>query len=196
MHIKLAFMGASQNVTGSRYLIEANDTRLLVDCGLYQERESRARNWDAFPVASEAIDAVLLTHAHLDHCGWLPKLVGEGFRGQIYCTAATSEIVPIMLMDSAHLQQEDAELKRRRHEREGKKGPYPEIPLYTIDDARACFPLLSPVRYEEPLHIGGGVTTTFYEAGHILATRFADFLGKRTGWGISVPSYREEVILE
>lgn len=181
MHIKLAFMGASQNVTGSRYLIEANDTRLLVDCGLYQERELRARNWDAFPVASKAIDAVLLTHAHLDHCGWLPKLVREGFRGRIYCTAATSEIVPIMLMDSAHLQQEDAELKRRRHEREGRKGPYPEIPLYTIDDARACFPLLSPVRYGEPLHMGDGVTATFNEAGHILGSSMIMVAVSRNG---------------
>jgi len=170
MHIRLGFMGAAQNVTGSRYLVEANDTTLLVDCGLYQERELRARNWNASPIAAEAICAVLLTHAHLDHCGWLPKLVREGFRGHIYSTAATSEIVQIMLMDSAHVQQEDAEWKRRRHEREGRKGAYPEIPLYTIDDARACFPLLSPVRYEEPIHIADGVTATFYEAGHILGS--------------------------
>ena len=163
-------MGAAQNVTGSRYLVEANGTSLLVDCGLYQERELRARNWNPFPIPAEAIDAVLLTHAHLDHCGWLPKLVREGFRGRIYCTAATSEIAQIMLMDSAHLQEEDAQLKRHRHEREGRKGPHPEIPLYTIDDARACFPLLSPVRYGEPIHVGDGVTATFCEAGHILGS--------------------------
>jgi metallo-beta-lactamase family protein len=181
MRIRLRFMGAAQSVTGSRYLVEANDTILLVDCGLYQERELRARNWSAFPIAAEAIDAVLLTHAHLDHCGWLPKLAREGFRSRIYCTAATSEIVQIMLMDSAHLQQEDAELKRRRHEREGRKGAYPEIPLYTIDDARACFPLLSPVRYEGPIHIADGVTATFYEAGHILGSSMIVVAVSRNG---------------
>ena len=163
-------MGAAQNVTGSRYLVEANNASFLVDCGLYQERELRARNWSAFPIPAEAIDAILLTHAHLDHCGWLPKLVREGFRGRIYCTGATSEIAQIMLMDSAHIQQEDARLKRRRHEREGRKGPYPELPLYTEDDARACFPLLSPIRYEESIHVGDGVTATFSEAGHILGS--------------------------
>lgn len=181
MHIRLGFMGAAQNVTGSRYLVEANDTTLLVDCGLYQERELRARNWNASPIAAEAIDAVLLTHAHLDHCGWLPKLAREGFRGRIYSTAATSEIVQIMLMDSAHVQQEDAEWKRRRHEREGRKGAYPEIPLYTIDDARACFPLLWPVRYEEPIHIADGVTATFYEAGHILGSSMIVVAVSRNG---------------
>ena len=181
MQIRLGFMGAAQNVTGSRYLVEANNTRLLVDCGLYQERELRARNWDPFPIPPEAINAVLLTHAHLDHCGWLPKLVHEGFRGSIYCTAATAEIAQIMLMDSAHIQQEDAELKRRRHMREGRKGPHPETPLYTTDHARACFPLLSPIPYKEPVHMGDDVTATFYEAGHILGSSMIMVTVRRNG---------------
>ena len=105
MQIKLSFLGAAQNVTGSRYLLEANGVRILVDCGLYQERDLRARNWDPFPVPPETLDAVLLTHAHLDHCGLLPKLVREGFKGKIYCTAATSEIARIVLLDSAKLQE-------------------------------------------------------------------------------------------
>ena len=170
MQIRLKFLGAAQNVTGSRHLLEVNGTRVLVDCGLYQERQLRARNWDPFPIAAESINAVLLTHAHLDHCGFLPKLVQEGFKGKIYCNTATAEIAKIILLDSAHLQEEDARYKRRRHEREGRKGPYPEVPLYTTADAEACFPLFSPVRYREAIQLGNGVEATFYDAGHILGS--------------------------
>ncbi|MGB2800057.1 MAG: MBL fold metallo-hydrolase [Dehalococcoidia bacterium] len=168
MHIKLSFLGAAKNVTGSRYLLEVNNTRLLVDCGLYQEREYRSRNWDPFPTPPHTIDAVLLTHAHLDHCGLLPKLVRDGFRGKIYCTAATSDIAEIMLLDAAKLQEEDAAFKTHRHEREGRKGPFPEVPLYTVDDAKAALPLFSPVRYGEAIQIGDDIKATFYDAGHVL----------------------------
>ena len=126
MQIKLRFLGAAQNVTGSRHMLEVNGTRLLVDCGLYQERQFKDRNWEPFDVPAASIDAVLLTHAHLDHCGLLPKLVREGFKGAIYCTGATAEIARIILLDSAHLQEEDAEYKRKRHEREGRTGPHPQ----------------------------------------------------------------------
>jgi len=170
MQIKLKFLGAAQNVTGSRHLLEANGTRILVDCGLYQERQLRARNWEPFPVEPRSITAVLLTHAHLDHCGLLPKLVKEGFRGKIYCTGATAEIAKIILLDSAKIQQEDAEHKRKRHERQGRKGPYPEVPLYTTEDADACFPLFAPVKYREAVNLGDGVEATFYDAGHVLGS--------------------------
>jgi len=170
MQLKLTFLGAAQNVTGSQYLVEANNTRFLVDCGLYQEREFRRRNWEPFIIPPDSIDAVLLTHAHLDHCGLLPRLVREGFHGHVYCTAATSEIAKIILMDSANIQQEDAEFKKRRHQRERRRGPYPEVPLYTTDDAKDCFPLLSPIRYGEPVQIGDGVAATFHDAGHILGS--------------------------
>ncbi len=170
MHIKLSFLGAARNVTGSRYLVEANDVRFLVDCGLYQERELRGRNWEPFLIPPNSIDAVLLTHAHLDHCGLLPKLVREGFDGHVYCTGATSEIAKVVLMDSANIQQEDTEFKRKRHQREGRRGPYPEIPLYTTDDAKDCFRLLSLVHYGEPVQIGDGVAATFHDAGHILGS--------------------------
>jgi len=170
VQIKLAFLGAAQNVTGSCFRLSTNGLNVLVDCGLYQERELRARNWDPFPVSPGELDAVLLTHAHVDHCGLLPKLVREGFRGRIYCTAATAEIANIALMDSAKLQEEDAEFKRRRHEREGRRGPYPEVPLYTTGDAAACLTLCTPVDYEEPVDLGKGVSATFYDAGHIFGS--------------------------
>lgn len=170
MRIKLKFLGAAQNVTGSRHFFEANDVKVLVDCGLYQERPFKERNWDPFPIPPVGIDAVFLTHAHLDHCGLLPKLVKEGFKGKIYCTEATAEIAKIILLDSAKIQEEDAEHKRKRHEKEGRKVEHPEIPLYTIEDAEACFPLFSPVEYRKSVDIGDGVEATFYDAGHVLGS--------------------------
>ena len=170
MQIKLSFLGAARNVTGSQCLLEANNTRLLVDCGLYQEREFKSRNWEPFRVSPNTLDAVLLTHAHLDHCGLLPKLVRDGFQGRIYCTEATAEIVRIMLLDSAKLQQEDAEFKSKRHQREGRKAPFPEIPLYTIDDAEAVFPLFETRKYGETFHVGDGVEAAFHDAGHVLGS--------------------------
>ena len=121
MNIKLSFFGAAKNVTGSRYFLEANNTRILIDCGMYQERDYRSRNWEDFPVNPSSIDMVLLTHAHVDHCGFLPKLVKDGFNGKIYCTPATAEIAEIVLMDSAKLQFEDAKYKKKRHKREGRE---------------------------------------------------------------------------
>ena len=168
MDIRLKFLGAAQNVTGSRFLLQANGTKMLIDCGLYQERHMRERNWDTFPEPPESIDAILLTHAHLDHCGWLPKLFTEGFHGKIYSTPATAEIAKIVLMDSAHIQEEDAFYKRKRHKKEGRKGPHPDVPLYTQDDAEACSKLFSPVRYKQTKQIANGVTATFHNAGHIL----------------------------
>ena len=181
MQIKLSFLGAAQNVTGSQYLIETNKVKLLVDCGLYQERELMGRNWSPFFIPPESLDAVLLTHAHLDHSGLLPKLVREEFNRPIYCTAATSEITRIMLLDSGKLQEEDAEFKRRRHERESRKGPCPEIPLYTRDDAEAVFPLFSSVKYSEAVKISDGVEATFYDAGHVLGSSMVKLKIQQSG---------------
>jgi metallo-beta-lactamase family protein len=168
--IKLTFLGGAKTITGSRYLVEANNARFLIDCGLFQERQYLERNWLPFPILPSTLNAILLTHAHLDHCGLVPRLVKEGFKNPIYCTSATAEIAEITLMDAAKLQVEDAEFKRRRHERESRKGPYPEIPLYTVDDAKATSPLLSSVDYEEMIGIGDGIEATFYDAGHILGS--------------------------
>jgi metallo-beta-lactamase family protein len=170
MNIKLTFLGAAQNVTGSQYLVQSNDTSFLVDCGLYQERELTWRNWSPFLFPPERLGAVLLTHAHLDHCGLLPRLVREGFNQAIYCTGATSEITHIMLLDSGKIQEEDADFKKRRHQKESRKGPYPEIPLYTQGDAEAVSPLFSPVKYGQAVKIGDGVEATFYDAGHVLGS--------------------------
>lgn len=196
MRISLTFLGAAQTVTGSRYLLDADYTRFLVECGLYHERELRVRNWDHFPVPPETVSAVLLSHAHLDHCGLLPKFVREGFSSPIYCTAATADIARITLLDAAKLQEEDAEFKRRRHEREGRRGPYPELPLYTTADAEASFPFLSPVKYGQPVRVGEGITATLHDAGHVLGsamirlqvkqnaeTRTVIFSGDMGGWG-------------
>jgi len=170
MRMKLRFLGAARNVTGSRHLLEANGLRILVDCGLYQERQFRDRNWEPFVVPPAQIDAVLLTHAHLDHCGLLPKLVREGFKGRIHCTEATAELAKIILLDSAKLQVEDAEYKKKRHKKEGRTSPRPIEPLYTTTDVEATFPHFSPIRYGQPITLGQGLRACFCDAGHVLGS--------------------------
>jgi metallo-beta-lactamase family protein len=165
----ISFLGAARNVTGSRFLLEDGTTRVLVDCGLYQERDLATRNWDHFPVEASSIDAVLLTHAHLDHSGYLPRLVADGFQGPVYCTEATADIVAILLEDSARIQTEDAAFKKRRHQKESRKGYRPEVPLYTVDDAVNAISHLTPVAYGERVAIGG-FAATFADAGHILGS--------------------------
>jgi metallo-beta-lactamase family protein len=184
--MKLRFLGGAQNVTGSRHLLEVDGTRLLVDCGLFQERQFKERNWEPFDFPVSDIHAVLLTHAHLDHCGLLPKLVKEGFKGPIYCTKATAEIARIILLDAGKLQEEDAEYKRKRHEREGRKGPHPVVPLYTVADAEATVPLFRPVKYRDTVEIARGVRATFCEAGHVLGSSIIHICIDRNGESRSV----------
>jgi metallo-beta-lactamase family protein len=179
--MKIHFLGAAQSVTGSRHYIEAGDTKLLLDCGLYQERSLLDRNWQPFLIAPETLDAVLLSHAHIDHCGLLPKLSREGFKGPIHCTPATADIARIMLLDAAHIQEEDAAFKKKRHEREGRKGPYPEIPLYTVEEAERCIDQLAPVEYGETLRVGNGVEATFHDAGHVFGSSIIDLRIKEGG---------------
>ncbi len=173
MELRITFLGAAENVTGSRTLLQIGDRRILVDCGLHQEREFRGRDFDPFPVPPDTIDAVVLTHAHLDHCGYLPKLCREGFTGAIHATPATAEISRIVLLDSAFLQQEDVRYKRRRHARQGKRSPHPYEPLYTIPDAEACLPQFVHHRLGEVFEPVDGVMVTFRNSGHILGSAFA-----------------------
>jgi metallo-beta-lactamase family protein len=168
---KLTFLGATQNVTGSRYLLETSNARILIDCGLFQEREFLYRNWEPFHVPAGSIDAILVTHAHLDHCGFIPRIYRQGFRGDIYCTHATADIAEVMLLDSAKIQEEDAAFKRKRHQREGRRGRYPEIPLYTVKDAEAslaCF--THRIKYKESIVIANGIEAGFHDAGHVLGS--------------------------
>ncbi len=181
MDINLTFMGAARGVTGSRYFIEANGLNLLVDCGLYQERDFLHRNWEPFRCQPSELHAVLLTHAHLDHSGLLPRLVSEGFHGPVICTPATADITKIMLIDSAHLQEEDAAYKKKRHLREGRQGPYPEIPLYTVAEAEASFKFFAPVDYNKPVTVGDGIEATFHDAGHVLGSSMIKLVFRQGG---------------
>jgi len=189
---KVTFLGAAQNVTGSCYLLQAGGKRLMVDCGLYQERELRQRNWEPFLEPPSSVDAVLLTHAHLDHCGLLPRLWQQGFRGPVYCTPATADVARLVLRDSARLQEEDAEFKRTRHEREGRSGPYPVRPLYSVEDAEAVLALFREVPYGRPLPLGGELEAEWRDAGHILGSASIRF-GIGTGPGRRVLLFSGDV---
>lgn len=171
----LQFVGATGSVTGSSFLLECAGKRYLVDCGMYQERHLRKRNWDAFPIPAATIDGLFLTHAHLDHCGLIPKLVREGFSGPIYCTPPTADIAKIILFDAAHIQEEDAAFKRKRHEREGRKGRYPEAALYTEKDVKQALPLFQPMDYEQLVVDADGIRAQLYDAGHILGSAIVAF---------------------
>ncbi|WP_439489651.1 MBL fold metallo-hydrolase RNA specificity domain-containing protein [Algoriphagus sp.] len=165
MDVSVKFLGAAGSVTGSRYLLDLGDFEFLIDCGLFQGRKDlRRRNWDKFPMPPKDVEAVILTHAHLDHIGYLPKLVKDGFSGPIYCTGATTEIAKILLLDSGKLQEEEAEYAKKKGY---SKHENPE-PLYTIEDAEAVFPLLKPQEFKKPFAIHPSVEVTYYHAGHIL----------------------------
>jgi metallo-beta-lactamase family protein len=168
--VRLQFLGANRQVTGSRYLLEAGGVKLLVDCGMFQEREHLDRNWEPSPVPPRQLDAVVLTHAHVDHCGLVPRLVREGFRGRVYATSASADLVELVLRDSAEIQEEDAAYKQKRHRREGRQGKHPEIPLYTVKDVERALPHLEKAAYGEPVELGDGVRATFHDAGHILGS--------------------------
>lgn len=168
--MKLYFLGANRQVTGSRYCVEAGGRRVMIDCGLFQERQFQDRNWNPTPVDAHTIDALLLTHVHIDHVGLVPKLVREGFSGPIIGTRPTIGLLDIMLRDSAEIQQEDAAYKKKRHEREGRKGKFEERPLYTVDDVDQTLPLCEGVMYGKRIDVIPGFQATFFEAGHILGS--------------------------
>ena len=173
MDVTAKFLGGAGVVTGSKYLIDLGDFEFLVDCGLFQGgRKLREQNWDDFPMPLQDLEAVVLTHAHLDHIGYLPRLVQQGFKGPIYCTEATASLAKILLLDSGKLQEEEAEYARKkgysRHEN-------PQ-PIYNKADAEAVFPQFVPQPFEKPFRIHPAVTATFFHAGHILGASIVKFL--------------------
>jgi metallo-beta-lactamase family protein len=179
--MKLHFLGANRQVTGSRYMLEAGDQQILIDCGMFQERAFETRNWEPSPIPPSRIDAMLLTHAHLDHCGLIPKLVRDGFRGRIHCTQPTVPLTEIILRDAAEIQSEDVAYKRKRHLREGRRPHYDYALLYSPDDVDRAMPLFQATRYRQPLRLSDDVTATFYDAGHILGSAMLELVVKENG---------------
>ena len=161
----LQFLGAAGTVTGSRYLIEADGSRVLVDCGLFQGyKQLRERNWAPFPVEPSSIDAVVLSHAHLDHSGYLPALVKQGFRGRIHCTDATAALCGLLLPDSGHLLEEDAKYAARK----GYSRHAQPLPLYTEEEAKVSLRQLERHAFERDVEVASGIRARFHPAGHIL----------------------------
>lgn len=167
--MKLTFLGAAGTVTGSRYLLEDGGKRYLVDCGLFQGlKDLRLRNWADFPVPPASIDAVLLTHAHIDHSGYIPRLAQNGFKGPVYCSGATLGLCNILLPDSGHLQEDDAE----RANRYGYTKHAPALPLYTEQEARRCLAQFRPVEWGIRHKLGEFLGFSLHRAGHILGASF------------------------
>ena len=197
----ISFWGGVGTVTGSKYLIEAEQSRILVDCGMFQGlKELRERNWQEPPFDPRAIDAVLITHAHIDHTGYLPRFVRQGFKGAVYCSRGTADLLKILLPDAGRLQEEDADYRNRhkitRHQ--------PALPLYTEDDAFAALKLLRPVPNDGvPVEVANGIRAGFRIAGHILGSSLvlveiekagSDGLGRRVLFSGDLGHYDQPII--
>ena len=177
--MRLEFIGAAHTVTGSCYLLETGERHYLIDCGMFQgSKRVRDLNYEEFPFAPADIEGVLLTHAHVDHCGLLPKLVKEGFAGPIYATKSTCELCRIMLPDSAHIQTADAELQNRKGRR---RGDTPITALYGIDDAMEALKHLVVVPYEKEFQLGDNIRVIYKDAGHILGSAFIELYVTENG---------------
>ena len=169
--MKITFEGGARRVTGSQFLLETGSVRILVECGMFQGRDDRDEiNRRALPYDPASLDFIVLTHTHLDHCGLMPRLYREGFRGSVYCTAATADLVSLIWRDSASIQQEDARWEYKRWRRRGEDGPEPPGPLYTVPEAQAALRLVVPCDYHKVYALPGGVEVRFLDAGHILGS--------------------------
>lgn len=158
---ELTFLGAARTVTGSKYLLQRRGSRVLFDCGLFQGlKELRLRNWDDFPVPADSIDAIVLTHAHLDHVGYLPRLVARGYRGRVFCTSGTADLCRVVLPDSGRIQEEDA----RQANKHGYSKHHPALALYGETNALRALTQLQPLGYERPIEVAPGVTIDFRPA--------------------------------
>ena len=167
--MRLSFLGAAQEVTGSCYLVETASARFIVDCGMFQGgREASEKNYGRFTFDPRALDFALLTHAHIDHCGLLPRLVAAGFRGQVFATRATVDLLRVVLLDAAHIQEKESEWRERAARRgKGEERKHPE-PLYTVAEAETCCKRLHAVNYDATVNPHAGVRCCFRDAGHIL----------------------------
>ena len=180
--MELTFLGATGTVTGSKYLLTSEtesgaSKRILIDCGLFQGlKQLRLRNWAVLPINPKEIDAVILTHAHIDHSGYLPLLVKNGFSGKVYCSEATRDLCEVLLLDSAHLQEEEA----RYANKGGFSKHNPALPLYTQEDAQNALALLTPVDYEKDIDLGDGLILKLFPSGHILGSAFVRIHNKKT----------------
>jgi metallo-beta-lactamase family protein len=191
---ELTFLGAARTVTGSKHLLDAGGVRVLFDCGLFQGlKELRQRNWEPFPVPPDSIQAVVLTHAHLDHVGYLPRLVAQGFRGDVFCTAGTLDLSKLVLPDAARIQEEDARQANRHHYSKHA----PALPLYTEPDAFRALSQMHPVSYGQRLEVAAGLTVEFTPAGHLLGSSFVTCTladGKRILFGGDLGRYGRPVL--
>ncbi len=166
--MKITFLGAAKTVTGSNHLVEAAGKKFLVDLGMYQGKiTEELDNDDPFLFNPEEIDFILLTHAHIDHSGRIPKLYNEGYRNPVYATKATCDLCSIMLPDSGHIQETEIEWKNRKRLREGKE---PLLPIYTALDAEKCLEIFHPVGYDEIIDIDDNISVRFNDAGHMLGS--------------------------
>lgn len=173
MDVRVKFLGGAKSVTGSKYLIDVDGFRFLFDCGMFQGlKELRLRNWEEFPIDPKTIDAVIISHAHIDHTGYLPKLVQEGYNGPVYCTEPTAELMEIMLLDAAKLQEEEAAYARKK----GYSKHVNPKPLYTQADAEASFSLLRPYGYDEEIQIHQRVKIIYRDAGHLLGSAITEVI--------------------
>ncbi|EPR31585.1 Beta-Casp domain containing protein [Alkalidesulfovibrio alkalitolerans DSM 16529] len=182
--MKINFLGASRTVTGSCYVVEAGGVRFAVDCGMHQgNRDIEKRNRDMAPYEPEKIEFVLVTHAHIDHTGLLPRLVKHGFKGPIYCTPPTADLLEIMLLDSAHIQEMEAEWENKKRLRHGRP---PVEALYTKDDVTRTLPLIKPVAYNAEFEPAAGVKVLYRDAGHILGSAFINVTAVNNGSSTSL----------
>ena len=167
----IRFLGAVGTVTGSRFIVQGNASKVMIDCGLYQGlKELRLKNWEPFPDDVKSIDAIVISHAHLDHCGYLPKLVREGFDGPIYCTPYTAKLAAIVLRDSAKLQTEDAKYAKKKGYSKHKE----PAALYDIEEAERAISMFRTVPFHSQVEIAPDTFVTFYRSGHILGSSFLD----------------------
>jgi metallo-beta-lactamase family protein len=175
MDVSVKFLGAAKSVTGSKYLLEVDEFRLLFDCGLFQGlKELRLRNWDTFPVDPSAIDAIIISHAHIDHTGYLPRLIAQGYTGPVYCTVPTADLMELMLLDSAKLQEEEAAYAKKKGY---SKHEVPK-PLYTQQDVRATLPLLKTFEYDQSFKISENIEVVFRDAGHLMGSAITEIFIK------------------